>query len=137
MVLIELTVVLIALLLTTVPAMGLYAIGSLLNRIADNFDDVTQNVRMITEHTQVIGQSVSHINRTGKLLVDELSLLHEGAERLVAKSATPVTTPPKPGHKLPRHAGTSRFIEFPSPHTRETLIPMNTLRTSGTLKFPD
>lgn len=117
MVLIELTVALIAL-LTTVSVMGLYAIGSLLNRIADNFDDMSQNVRTITGHTQVIGQAVSHINRTGKLLVAELPLLHEGAERLVAKSATRVTTPPKPGHKLPGHAGTSRFIEFPRPHTR-------------------
>ncbi|HEY2762645.1 MAG TPA: hypothetical protein VGJ13_01300 [Pseudonocardiaceae bacterium] len=88
MVLIDLTVVIIAL-LTVVSTIGLYAIGGPLNHIADNLDDFSQNVREIAGHIQVIKQVVPRLNQTGRLLADEFSLLHDGAERLVAESATP------------------------------------------------
>jgi hypothetical protein len=92
MTLIALTVVVIALLIAVL-AIYLFAIGALLNRIADNLDDSLQNVKKIAGQAEVILPGVARINQTGGVVVGALPLLVDGAERIAAKSTAPEATP--------------------------------------------
>ncbi|HEX5345894.1 MAG TPA: hypothetical protein VFW64_02135 [Pseudonocardiaceae bacterium] len=95
MTLIILTVVVIALLIATL-AVFLFAIGVLLNRIADNLDDCLGNVKTIAGQADAILPGVGRINQTGGVVAGALPLLVEGAESIVAKVAFP--------KEAPRHA---------------------------------
>jgi hypothetical protein len=92
MTLVFLSVVVIALLIAVL-AIYLFAIGVLLNRIANNLDDSLQNVKTIAEQAEVIGPAVERINGTGDVVVGALPLLCEGAERIAAKPTPPAATP--------------------------------------------
>jgi hypothetical protein len=92
MTLIVLTVVVIALLIAVL-AIYLFAIGALLNRIADNLDDSLQNVKKIAGQAEVILPGVARINQTGGVVVGALPLLVDGAERIAAKSTAPEAVP--------------------------------------------
>jgi hypothetical protein len=92
MTLIVLTVAVIALLIAVL-AIYLFAIGALLNRIADNLDDSLQNVKKIAGQAEVILPGVGRINQTGGVVVGALPLLVDGAERIAAKSTAPKATP--------------------------------------------
>jgi hypothetical protein len=92
MILVVLTVILIALLIAIL-AIYLFAIGFLLNRIADNLDDCLVNVKTIVKHAEVIIPAVEHINRTGGVVAGALPLLYGGAERIAAKLAPPPPVP--------------------------------------------
>jgi hypothetical protein len=95
MTLIILTIVVIALLIATLAAF-LFAIGVLLNRIADNLDDCLQNVKKIAGQAEAILPGVGRINQTGGVVAGALPLLIEGAEGVIAKLAS--------SEKVPRHA---------------------------------
>jgi hypothetical protein len=95
MTLIILTVVVIASLIAVL-AVFLFAIGVLLNRIADNLDDSLGSVKTITGQAEAIIPGVGRINQTGGVVAGALPLLIGGAEGVAAKLA-----PPK---KAPRHA---------------------------------
>ena len=88
MTLIVSTIAVIALLIAVL-AIYLFAIGTLLNRIADNLDDCLQNVKKIAEQAEPILPGVARINQTGGVVVGALPLLVDGAERIAAKSAAP------------------------------------------------
>jgi hypothetical protein len=92
MTLIVLTVVAIALLIAVL-AIYLFAIGALLNRIADHLDDSLQNVKKIAGQAEVILPGVARINQTGGVVVGALPLLVDGAERIAAKSTAPEAVP--------------------------------------------
>jgi hypothetical protein len=92
MTLIVLTVVVIALLIAVL-AIYLFVIGVLLNRIADNLDDCSQNVKTIAGQAEDILPGVERINQTGGVVVGALPLLVDGAERIAAKSSTPEAIP--------------------------------------------
>ncbi|MGH4007785.1 MAG: hypothetical protein ACRDTH_06420 [Pseudonocardiaceae bacterium] len=94
MTLITLTVVVIALLIAVL-AIFLFVIGVLLNRIADNLDDCSQNVKKITGQAEVIIPGVERINQTGGVVAGALPLLIEGAEGIAAKLASPKEVPLK------------------------------------------
>jgi hypothetical protein len=93
MTLIILTVVVIALLIAVL-AIFLFAIGVLLNRIADNLDNCLQNVKAISGQAEVVLPGVERINQTGGVVANALPLLVDGAERIAAKSTPPKETPP-------------------------------------------
>ena len=93
MTLIVLTVVVIALLIAVL-ALFLFAIGVLLNRVADNLDDCLQNVKTIAGQAEVIIPGVGRINQTGGVVAGALPLLVGGAEGVAAKLAPPKETPP-------------------------------------------
>ncbi len=95
MTLVILTVVVIALLIAVL-AVFLFAIGVLLNRIADNLDDCLGNVKTIAGQADAIIPGVGRINQTGGVVAGALPLLIGGAEGVAAKLA-----PPK---EAPRHA---------------------------------
>jgi hypothetical protein len=84
MTLIVWTVVVIALLIAVL-AVYLFTIGVLLNRIADNLDDCSENVIKVARHARAIGPGIKRINKTGGELVGALPLLIEGAEGVAAK----------------------------------------------------
>jgi hypothetical protein len=86
--LIVLSVVVIALFIAVL-AICLFALGGLLNRIADNLDDCLNSVQQIDRNAKVIGPGVTRLNETGTKLVGAMPLLYGGAETLVAKSAPP------------------------------------------------
>lgn len=92
MTLIVLTVAVIAL-LVAVLAIFLFALGFLLNRIADNLDDCSHSVRTISRHASVIGPGVKRLNHTGGELVGAMPLLYDGAELLVAQSVAQSAVP--------------------------------------------
>jgi hypothetical protein len=92
MTLIILTVVVIASLIAVL-AVFLFAIGVLLNRIADNLDDCLQNVKKIAGQADAILPGVGRINQTGGVVAGALPLLIEGAEGVTAKLAFPKETP--------------------------------------------
>lgn len=92
MTLVVLTVVLIALLIAVL-AIYLFAVGFLLNRIANNLDDCLGNVQTIVKQCEVIIPGVKHINRTGGVVAGALPLLYGGAERIAAKLAPSVPVP--------------------------------------------
>ena len=92
MTLIVLTVVVIALLIAVL-ALFLFAIGVLLNRVADNLDDCLQNVKTIAGQAEVIIPGVGRINQTGGVVAGALPLLVGGAEGVAAKLAPPKETP--------------------------------------------
>lgn len=76
-------------------AIFLFAIGMLLQRIADNLDDCLQNVKKIAGQAEVILPGVERINQTGGVVVvGALPLLIEGAEGVAAKLAPPKETAP-------------------------------------------
>jgi uncharacterized protein YoxC len=72
--LIVLTVVVIALVIAVL-AIFLFAIGVLLNRVADNLDDCLQNVKTIAGQAEVIIPDVGRINQTGGVVAAALPLL--------------------------------------------------------------
>jgi hypothetical protein len=86
MTLIILTIVVIALLIAVL-TIFLFAIGVLLQRIADNLDDCLKNVKKIAGQAEVILPGVERINQTGGVVVGALPLLIEGAEGVAAKLA--------------------------------------------------
>ncbi|MGH8940677.1 MAG: hypothetical protein ACRDV2_15220 [Actinomycetes bacterium] len=92
MTLIVMTVVVIAL-LSAVLAIYLFAIGVLLNRIADNLDDCSKNVIRIAGHARAIGPGIKRINKTGGELVGAMPLLVGGAEGVAAKLAPASAAP--------------------------------------------
>jgi hypothetical protein len=92
MTLVVLTVVLIALLIAVL-AIYLFAVGVLLNRIADNLDDCLGNVKTIAKHAEVVIPGVEHINRTGGVVAGALPLLYGGAEKIATKVAPPTPAP--------------------------------------------
>ena len=102
--LIIVTIVVIASLIAVL-AVFLFAIGVLLNRIADNLDDCLGNVKKIAGQADVVIPGVERINQTGQVVTAALPLLVEGAEGITVK--LPVTAP-RPmlrpwigrGHKL-------------------------------------
>ena len=95
MTLIILTIVVIALLIAVLAAF-LFAIGVLLNRIADNLDDCLLDVKTISGQAGAILPGVERINQTGGVVAGALPLLIEGAEGVTAKLASP--------QEAPRHA---------------------------------
>jgi hypothetical protein len=92
MILIFLTVVCIASLIAVL-VIFLFIIGGLLNRIAENLDDCSGNVKTITRQAEVLIPAVEHINRTGGELSSALPLLYGNAERITAKLTPPVVSP--------------------------------------------
>ena len=88
-----LTVVLIALLIAVL-ATYLFTIGMLLNRVADNLDDCSQNVQKIITQAGVIVPNVERINQTGSVVVGALPLLIDSAERIAVKSPPPPNSVP-------------------------------------------
>ncbi len=92
MTLIILTVVVIALLIAVLAAF-LFAIGVLLNRIADNLDDCLGNVKAIAGQAEAILPGVGRINQTGGVVAGALPLLIEGAEGIAAKVTPPREAP--------------------------------------------
>jgi hypothetical protein len=92
MTLIILTVVVIASLIAVL-AVFLFAIGVLLNRIADNLDDCLGNVKKIAGQADAILPGVGRINQTGGVVAGALPLLIEGAEGVTAKLVFPKETP--------------------------------------------
>jgi hypothetical protein len=87
-----LTVAVIASLISILAAF-LFAIGALLNRIANNLDDCLQNVKTIAEQADVILPGVERINQTGGVVAGALPLLIDGAEGVAAKSTSPKEVP--------------------------------------------
>lgn len=104
MALIVLTVVVIALLIAVL-AIYLFAIGVLLNRIADNLDDCLQNVKTIAGQAEVIIPNVERINQTGGVVVGALPLLVEGAEGVAAKLTAPEAIPKAAPEAIPAGVG--------------------------------
>ncbi len=94
MILIVLTVVVIASLIAVL-AIFLFAIGVLLNRIADNLDDCLGNVKTIAGQAEAILPGVERINQTGGVVAGALPLLIEGAEGVAAKLAPPQEEHPR------------------------------------------
>jgi hypothetical protein len=92
MLLVVLTVVIIGLLIAVL-AIFLFAIGKLLNRVADNLDDSLQNVKTISGQAEIIIPGVDRINQTGSVVAGALPLLVGGAEGVAVKLATPARTP--------------------------------------------
>lgn len=84
MTLIIVTVVVIASLIAVL-AVFLFAIGVLLNRIADNLDDCLGNVKTIAGQADVVIPGVERINQTGQVVAAALPLLIEGAEGVTVK----------------------------------------------------
>jgi hypothetical protein len=79
--------------LIAVLAIYLFVIGVLLNRIADNLDDCSQNVKTTAGQAEDILPGVERINQTGGVVVGALPLLVDGAERIAAQSSTPEDIP--------------------------------------------
>jgi hypothetical protein len=108
MTLIVLTVVVIALFIAVL-AIFLFTIGALLNRIANNLDDCSQNVKNVAYQAEVIGPAIERINETGGTVVGALPLLCEAAEQIgIVKSApyidsseTPYSAPAAVTSKAP------------------------------------
>jgi len=75
--------------LIAVLAVYLYVIGVLLNRIADNLDDCSGNVKKITGQAEVILPGVGRINQTGGVVAGALPLLVEAAEGATTKLVPP------------------------------------------------
>lgn len=92
-----LTVALIALLIAVLAAY-LFAVGTLLNRVADNLDDCLQNVQKIIKQAGVIVPNVERINQTGSVVVGALPLLVDSAERISAKPTPPNSVPAEVGY---------------------------------------
>lgn len=80
------TVVVIAL-LTGGLALGLFWLGTLLNRIADNLEDSADLVEQIDDNAKIIGPGVAHINEVGGVVAGALPLLYGMAEQVVGSTA--------------------------------------------------
>lgn len=91
MTLIILTVAVIALLVAAV-AISLFALGVLLNRIADNLDQSATSVINISRHATAIGPGVTRLNRSARELADALPLLHDDTDKLIAVSGATTAT---------------------------------------------
>jgi HAMP domain-containing protein len=100
MTLIVLTVVVIALLIAVL-AIFLFAIGTLLNRTADNLDDCAQNVKKIAYQAEVIGPGVVRINETGTTVLGALPLLCDGAESVAVAKGAPYVGPSEDSYSAP------------------------------------
>lgn len=92
MTLIIFTVVVIASLIVVL-AVFLFAIGALLNRIADNLDDCLGNVITIAGQAEVVIPGVERIDQTGQVVAGALPLLVEGAEGVTVKLTSQQQTP--------------------------------------------
>ena len=92
MTLIIVTVVVIASLIAVL-AVFLFAIGVLLNRIADNLDDCLGNVKTIAGQADVVIPGVERINQTSQVVAAALPLLVEGAEGVTVKLTPQPQTP--------------------------------------------
>ena len=98
MTLIIVTVVVIASLIAVL-AVFLFAIGVLLNRIADNLDDCLGNVKTIAGQADVVIPGVERINQTSQVVAAALPLLIEGAEGVTVK-LTPHQQTPRNGSPM-------------------------------------
>ena len=119
MTLIIVTVVVIASLIAVL-AVFLFAIGVLLNRIADNLDDCMGNVKTIAGQADVVIPSVERINQTGQVVAAALPLLVEGAE------GVPKVTEPGPLTSL--HA---RVNVAPDGKPSSVTIPLSVVLPGG------
>jgi hypothetical protein len=92
MILVVLTVGVVVL-LAAVLAICLFAIGIVLNRVAENLTECANNVVNICRHAAVIGPAVTRLNRSAGDLAGAAPLLYDGAESLLAATATPAPDP--------------------------------------------
>jgi hypothetical protein len=104
MTLIILTVVVITLLIAVL-AVFLFAIGVLLNRIADNLGDCLGNVKTIAGQADAILPGVGRINQTGGVVAGALPLLIEGAEAIAATLTPPMEAPRNGASAVPAGVG--------------------------------
>lgn len=73
--------------LIAVLAIFLFALGVLLDQVAENLDDCLENVKRIVQQAEVIIPGIERINQTCKIVAGTLPLLYGNAERIAVKMA--------------------------------------------------